>query len=663
MLFVLIGLGSSLLGMVLSYGLPLQSLLGSSFPNLEFQLTRQLENWIGDLRVATLSPARPQYEDIIIAAVNEDTLANFPYRSPINRAFLTKLVKTLEKKGVKAIGLDIIFDQPTEKTWDNALMQAIRNAKIPVIASYADGEQLNERQQAYIDNFLKDPADRGYANVIKDPLDGIVRDIFVGRVREGTFIPGLAAALARVVGIDTPKKHTPLIYRAPPPGKKFIESFKRYPAHTISLLPAAWFKDKIVLIGAELTEIDLDLKKTPFSAALGTDAGQIPGVMIHAHALAQFLSGEQFNVTSLGLAWLVLVIMAGLGILLAKLEMPTWVSVLAWVSTLVAFWGLAFYIFAWGGPLLPMIGPTAAFLASFWIASAYVGRAERAQKKFIKGAFSRYLPPSLVDQLVNNPSMLQLRGERKELSIIFTDVAGFTSISESLPPSTLVHLLTNYMEGMCEIILRYGGTIDKFIGDAIMVLFNAPLNQDDHPQRAVNCAIELDIFSRAFKQSATDEDNKPAPFGDTRIGVHTGLATVGNFGSHQKFDYTALGDTVNAAARLESLNKQFGTFVSVSSDTVNRTHDITYRPIGSVVVKGKTEPIDILTPIHADEAQAPIVIRYNEAFELMAKGDLRARDAFGKLHEEFPDDSLVNVHYERLSKGDDVTSLMILTEK
>ena len=156
-------------------------------------------------------------------------------------------------------------------------------------------------------------------------------------------------------------------------------------------------------------------------------------------------------------------------------------------------------------------------LSAAWWCHAHVSRQERGQKRFIHGAFARYLHPDWVNQLVANPGLLQLSGERREITVLFSDVAGFTATSEALPPTTLVHVLSGYLDGMTQIIITHGGAVNKYLGDGIMVLFGAPVAQADHARRAVRCALALDAFAEAFRLGATDPDGQPVAFGMTRI--------------------------------------------------------------------------------------------------------------------------------------------------
>ncbi|NBS94299.1 MAG: adenylate/guanylate cyclase domain-containing protein, partial [Betaproteobacteria bacterium] len=189
---------------------------------------------------------------------------------------------------------------------------------------------------------------------------------------------------------------------------------------------------------------------------------------------------------------------------------------------------------------------------SLWMMDTLIGGAERKQRQFVQGAFSRYVSPDVVNQLVENPEALAVKGDRRELSFIFTDVAGFTTLSEGLSAEKLSETLNAYLDGACQIILESKGTIDKFIGDAIMTIFNAPIPQDDHAERAVRCALAIDAYAEDFRKRYNAEG---IPIGVTRIGIHSGPAVIGNFGSQQRMDFTALGDTVNTAARTEGVNK------------------------------------------------------------------------------------------------------------
>lgn len=217
---------------------------------------------------------------------------------------------------------------------------------------------------------------------------------------------------------------------------------------------------------------------------------------------------------------------------------------------------------------------------------------------------------------------------------------------------------------MTQIIIAHGGTVNKYLGDGIMVLFGAPVAQADHALRAVRCALELDQFAEAFRQGATDPDGQPVTFGLTRIGVHTGEATVGNFGSAARLEYTAIGDSVNAASRLESLNTHFGTRIAVSGATQSqvKTGDLWFRPMGQVIVKGKQQALAVFNPLAVDSEPNALVEEYAEAYALLTAGDPHSVHRFTRLHSRYPDDPLVAFHWRRTQAGELTTQIKLASK-
>jgi class 3 adenylate cyclase len=284
---------------------------------------------------------------------------------------------------------------------------------------------------------------------------------------------------------------------------------------------------------------------------------------------------------------------------------------------------------------------------------------ERQQKRFIRQAFSRFLAPAVVDQLVADPSRLELGGERVEITCLFTDLEGFTSLIENAEPSVVLPLLNRYLDSMCRIVLDHGGTIDKIVGDALHVLFGAPLPQSGHPASAVDCALALHEFAGAFMFS---DEAKALNFGKTRIGVHTGFAVVGNFGGESFFDYTAHGDTVNTAARMEGANKYLGTSVCVSGATISKCPDHDFRPVGTLILKGKSEGVEAFEPLRAACLENGAEQAYLEAYALMHNGDDVARTAFDDLTKRYPQDALAACHAKRLAAGE-IGIKIVLNEK
>jgi len=280
--------------------------------------------------------------------------------------------------------------------------------------------------------------------------------------------------------------------------------------------------------------------------------------------------------------------------------------------------------------------------------------AERA-----KLVLSRYFSPNLARQLAENPESVNLSGERRDLTFVFTDVADFTALVETLEPAAIVPLLNEYLHGMTQVVFRHEGTVDKIVGDSIHAMFGAPAALPDHTARAVACALEMDAFAEAFRERRVAEGTG---FGLTRIGVHSGPAIVGNFGGEVYFDYTAHGDAVNTAARLEGANKHLGTRICVSEQVVAQMAEFSGRPIGTLVLKGKGKALRAFEPIDPERAEAPLMQAYRAAFEELEAGSPDARQAFAAVVGRFGEDPLSTFHLRRLLAGEDGTRI-VLEEK
>jgi adenylate cyclase len=616
---------------------------------------RAAENWVADLRVAMLSAPQPQHPDIVIIAVTEQTLAALPYRAPVDRALLARLLRRLEEARVRAIGLDILLDQPTEPEKDALLREVLTGLDVPLVAAWADGaDGLTERQSTFLAAMLAG-IPKGYANLVTDAADGAARWIFPGRPQGQAFVPGFSVALARLVGIEANPGAMAIAYRPSPPTG--VSPFRAFPAHNLGALPAPWLAGKIILVGADLPHADRH--RTPLAAAFGPDVGRLPGVVIHAHALAQLLDARTAVQIRPDIEVASILALAVFGVLLAVARVPLAFAVAGGATLLAGFWVGAFALFRYFGVLLPLIGPTVAFVLAAGSGAGWVGRRERQQRRFIRNAFARFISPSIVDQLTADPSRLRLGGERREITYMFTDLAGFTSMVETSDPTVVLPLLNRYLDGMCRIALDHQGTIDKIVGDAVVIFFNAPVDQPDHAARAVRCALAMDAFANEF---ADRQKAAGFPFGITRFGVNTGTAVVGNFGGDRFFDYTGHGDSVNTAARLESANKHLGTRMCVAESTVERCPEVAFRPIGALVLKGKTEAVAVFEPLIPEDAASPETALYREAFELMRREKPEARDAFARLAERRPDDPLARLHAQRLAAGE-VGATLILKEK
>ncbi|HEX7082292.1 MAG TPA: adenylate/guanylate cyclase domain-containing protein [Gammaproteobacteria bacterium] len=597
--------------------------------------------WLEDVAFANFSVRPPQNRDVVVVAITEDTLSRLPFRSPLDRGFLAGLIDELSRRQVRAVGLDIIFDQPTKPEDDEALLAAIARFPGPVVVAAgnaADG--LTPRQLEFQHSYLEGRK-VGFATMFSTA--GVVRNIYPTFPGGSVSMPSFAAALAEAVGVDPPRAAVRLHFRldaagSPPP--PFIRSF---PAHHLSSLPEGWLADSIVLVGADLP--NEDRFRTPLSV-LGGEHATMAGVEIHAQALAQLLDGTRYPAAPGWLEGALLLTAVSLGFALPFTGLGLLAKTILSIGAVLGYWAAGLVHFMHGGVLLPPLGPPLGLLLSVGFGSAYARYEDRAEKRFIRQAFQRYVSPAVIEHILSDPRKLGLGGEKRRMSFVFSDLAGFTTLAERHDPEVVVALLQGYFDGMLRIAFAHGGTVDRLVGDSVAILFGAPAEQPDHAARAVRCAVDIDRYCEAFRltQAACGVE-----MGITRIGVHSGTAIVGNVGSTDRLHYTAHGDCVNVAARLESANKQLGTRLCISAETAQQCSDVSFRPVGDLVVKGKTEGLECVAPW--DGLPAEHRDDYLAAYAALQRGDSASLELFAALHRCVPDDPLVAYHYRRLACG------------
>jgi adenylate cyclase len=278
------------------------------------------------------------------------------------------------------------------------------------------------------------------------------------------------------------------------------------------------------------------------------------------------------------------------------------------------------------------------------------------QRERVHHVFGQFLAPTVVEHILKNPDELELEGEVREVSFLFTDLEGFTKLTETTQPRVMVGLVNNYLEEACDIVIAHGGTIDKIVGDALHVMFNAPLKQEDHARRAVDCAIVLDDWSEKFRARHLEQGIE---LGVTRIGINTGDCIVGNFGGKSRFDYTAHGDAINSAARLEAINKRLGTTICVSEATVRQCEGMFFRSIATLVLRGKTEGIRAYTPIKQEVVHDTKELIYEHAYLMLTDNDPVAEAIFSELASLYPQDPLIALHLERIREGQFSTTIIV----
>ena len=276
-------------------------------------------------------------------------------------------------------------------------------------------------------------------------------------------------------------------------------------------------------------------------------------------------------------------------------------------------------------------------------------RESRDEAERARTTLSRYFSPNVVEALARDPNYLEASGEWRDATFLFTDLANFTPLVESSASDVVVRILKDYLDDVTETIFTHSGTVMKIIGDAVQAIFGAPVDDPDHAAHAVECALAIDAFAEEFRVKLRQEG---IDLGVTRIGVNTGHAIIGNFGGKRFFDYTAYGDAVNIAARLEQANKVIGTRICVSESVAENVPGFRGRPIGTLLLKGKTEAVRCFEPLREEQATDAANSAYLDAYALLEAGDPKAKQAFAAVMGQYDDDALTAYHLGRLLGGE-----------
>jgi adenylate cyclase len=412
-----------------------------------------------------------------------------------------------------------------------------------------------------------------------------------------------------------------------------------YPTYSIAdvvqhKLSPELFRDKIILLGPTATGI-ADTRPTPFESVA------FPGVEVHANFIDNLLNGAFIRRGAReNLLDMLFIVLFSIPVALVISTMRPARSALLLLVAAFAFVFFAYHEFSVQRIWLAMFLPMATLFGTYSAVVSYNYFFEEREKKAVRGAFQQYMAPEVIAQVLDRPELLRLGGEEKQLTAMFADIRGFTSLSEGLTPTALVDLLNEYLSEMTEIIFSHQGTLDKYIGDAIMAFWGAPLDTPDHAERACRAALGM---SAAMEMLQDRWEKQGRPRIDIGIGVNTGPMLVGNMGSARRFNYTIMGDDVNLASRLEGVTKSFGTRLIISQSTWEsvRTKMVT-RELDLIRVKGKKKPVAIhqlLAPVEERSKYADLVDRFEEAMRYYRRGDwLAAKDLFQALQTDYPND-------------------------
>ncbi len=401
-------------------------------------------------------------------------------------------------------------------------------------------------------------------------------------------------------------------------------------------------ENRIVLLGSTAPGLS-DLRVTPFSNAF-------PGVEIHANLIVGMLDGQTRHLP----AWaddarLLLVLLPGALLVGVLLRFGPTVGLLLSLALLAAMWGL--YAEAWKRFwVVPMAAPMLTVLGLYLLNAAYGFFVESRSKRQITKLFGQYVPPELAQEMSKNPTSYTMEGQSREMTVLFSDIRGFTNFSERLPPTELAEVLNAYLSTMTRIVQQHRGTIDKYIGDAIMAFWNAPVDLPDHAARAVQTALEMQAALAQLNQEFAARGWPEVKIG---IGVNSGRMSVGNMGSEFRMSYTVMGDAVNLGSRLEGITKQYGVGILATETTVGADPEHAFMKVDAVRVKGKETPVVIYEPLGLKSSLAESVRRDAEAFEAAfaayQKQDWEtAGNILGELNSRTPR-PLYDIYLERIA--------------
>jgi adenylate cyclase len=424
---------------------------------------------------------------------------------------------------------------------------------------------------------------------------------------------------------------------------------------------AETLRDRIVLVGTAALSIK-DNFATPFSTGWGGE-GALIGIALHAHTADQLIrlaNGETRNPVPLP-RLLDDVAIWGAAMAGAVLALLVWRVLVVLVALLLVL-GLVGGATAWGfggaGLLLPGVPVALAWVLSAAGCNFVMHSAGLRERTQLRRSFESYLDPRIISQMMQGDTLPSFGGEHREITAIFTDIAGFTTTAETLDAASVAGLLGDYFGVLTDVVVQNGGLVNDFIGDGLVVLFGAPMHQPDHADRAVAAAMAMDEAAQRFSAGLAA---RGIEWGHTRIGVHTGMALVGNIGTRGKLKYGALGDTLNTASRVEGLNKYIGSHVAVTGETAAQCRRQAFRPVGDIIVKGRKNAIPILAPV--SPADPPTLLaRYAEAYAALSQEKPEAAELFAALHRDFPVDAPAAFHAGRLAAGENGL-LVVMQEK
>ena len=664
------------------------------FDQFFFRIESQTYDW--RLRRVVEPPKNP-LEDIVIIDVDERSIQKLGSFYHWPREYWIKLLGYLSNAEVKIVGLDFIFDpNPRHPEDDRAFQKAITDAGKVCLAFYFSPADANnyrapmvnepenldyqklilevpdelfakilsqDRFEPTYPGFINSSLTSGFVTMFPDP-DGILRRIpLLTRFNQhvyASFSLQIAMRLKQIEQISYDEQNSELLlvdqagqtvripidrfgqmlidYKGP------FQSFRYISFYDVLMgfVQTDFFNDKTVLVGSSLTAL-FDLRSTPLQAVF-------PGVEVHANIIHQIVNEKFIQQLSAWQIFLMIVLFGTLTGMILIFPRPIGsivITVFFVIFTLFAGLIILEQFALW----LPVIPLLLSVIIAFAITYVYRYLFEERDKRQIRKIFSHYVSTSVVDELLKDPEKVQLGGVKKFCTVLFSDIVGFTTMAESMEPAKLVHLLNDYLTSMTNVILKHKGMLDKYVGDAIMAVFGAPVEIAESPELACYAALEMQKQLEMLRQFWKKTGRPPI---EMRIGINSGDMIVGNMGSVTRFDYTVVGDAVNLASRLESANGVYDTRVIIGEQTFDKVQKkFVARPLDLLRVKGKKNPVRAYELIARSDDKLPeefqeMIMSYKRGFkEYLLKNWESGIQYFEKAHKLKQDDGPTQLYLER----------------
>jgi adenylate cyclase len=699
--------------LALALGIALLIILFTQEPILRLGILQRLELATIDFRFQSrgVAPIITDSAHVVIVEITEESFSSLPGRFPFPRSYYAHLLRNLKAAGARAVAIDLLFSGPDshDPRNDDTLRAALLETGIGVLAGKREADKeayvTTSAFETFGNIFFSSDRSMGLVNIRND-ADGVYRSyntMFVmdsaGGVEQA--VPTLAfAVLNKYFGFPpmtvpvAEQRHFLYAGRNIPrydPGSLLINfygpdgTFPHIRFHDViddstvttadevesgqqintftdpvfGYLHDGTFKDKIVLVGVTVPEYK-DLFPVSIARGQRKRDNLMYGVEIHANVIENILRDDFLRVETpwAGAATTLFLVLLTFFVTSQLREIKTrhylvvgLLGFLFALSIIMIIGGISVFLFTRFHYVIGVVNAVLAVLGGYTMSTTYHLVTERKERMLIKSMFSTYVNPSLVDELVAHPEKLVLGGQREELTVLFSDIVGFTAISENLPPEDMVAILNEYLNVMSNIIFQNDGTLDKYEGDAVMAFWGAPIPQRDHALRACRSALAMQEALVGMNQT-WKEQHRPAI--RIRIGINTGEMVVGNMGAVGKFAYTVIGDSVNLASRLEGANREYHTGIMVSERTYTLVRDeILGRELDRIGVMGRSEPVttyELLGPagpdIPADLRE--FLAHYEEGKRLYYGRDWQgARTAFEAALRLRPDDYPTLLHLQR----------------